>query len=309
MARVSVCVGTYLRPAELERLLTGLDGLAFCKVEAPQVEIVVVDNDPEQSARAVCEVMRDRVRWPVRYVWEERAGISHVRNRAVEAADPATEFIAYVDDDEVPEPAWLDELLAVQREHDADLVAGPVLPRFEEPAPAWILKGRFFDLPRYATGERIQHAGTGNVLIRAQLMREMDEPFDPRMALLGGEDTLFFLRLAAAGRRMVWADEAVIHEWIPASRTRAEWLVRRAFRKGNTWSLCERELHPSPATGLARVAKGLVRMGQGALLLPLGLVRGRHAVVEAARTAAVGAGNVVGVFGLRYQEYRTKVGP
>lgn len=306
--KVAVCAATYLRPQGLTRLLEALDRLTFPRMGAAQVEVVIVDNDPGGSARAVCDALRPGLRWPLRYAWEEQRGISFARNRAVREAAPDADFIAFVDDDEIPEPTWLDEMLAVQREHAADLVAGPVVPEFEETVPDWIVRGRFFDLPRYATGERIEHAGTGNVLIRAALLREMAEPFDTRMALSGGEDTIFFLRLAREGRTMVWADEALIRETVPPSRARAGWILQRAYRVGNTWSLCERELRPSPKVSALRVAKGLARIAQGVVLLPLAAVRGWHVAVQAGRYISVGAGNLAGIAGVQYQEYRTRAG-
>ena len=43
------------------------------------------------------------------------------------------QYIAFIDNDEAPSPAWLDELLAGLAEYDAGVVAGPVLPMFEAP--------------------------------------------------------------------------------------------------------------------------------------------------------------------------------
>ncbi|HEY7768427.1 glycosyltransferase, partial [Longimicrobium sp.] len=127
--KVAVCAVTYLRPRGLARLLEGLAALRFGGGRGPELEIVVVDNDPARSAEAVCDEWSDRLPWPLRYRHEERRGVSHARNAAVAAAREAgAEMMAFIDDDEVPQPGWLDELLRVQAQHDADVVAGPVLP-------------------------------------------------------------------------------------------------------------------------------------------------------------------------------------
>jgi succinoglycan biosynthesis protein ExoM len=123
--RVAVCIGTFRRPEGLRRLLQALDALRFERLPRPDLVIVVVDNDPAGSARAVCDSIAPTVRYTIRYEIEATPGISHVRNRAARLARDQADLVAYLDDDEVPEPRWLEELLVVQQAHAADVVAGP----------------------------------------------------------------------------------------------------------------------------------------------------------------------------------------
>jgi succinoglycan biosynthesis protein ExoM len=303
--KVSLCVCTYRRPIGLRRLLDAVARLRAERVE--RLEVVIVDNDPDGSARATVEGM-EGMPFILRYVHEPRRGISFARNRAVAEADADSGWIAFLDDDEEPEAGWLDELLRVQSMYAADVVAGPVPPRFETEAPRWVLRGRFHEAPRRATGTLLPYADTGNVLVRASLFRESPAPFAPSLALAGGEDTHFFLRVARAGHRIVWADDAVAWEWVPPSRLRLPWLLRRAFRRGNTWALLERELEPGLRIRARRILRGGGRIVRGAVLLPIALVRGRHAVVDALRGICFGAGSLAGVAGYRYDEYRTTHG-
>lgn len=304
--KVAVCVVTYLRPRGLARLLDGLERLRFERVEMPGVEVVVVDNDPAGSARAVCDAAAPGLRWPVRYAHETRRGVSQARNRAVEEARRGgAEWIAFIDDDEVPDERWLDELLRVREEYGADVVAGPVPPVFEEGAPAWVERGGFFAPRRFATGTRFEHPGAGNVLLRTAVLDGMEAPFDERFALTGGEDTHLFLRLARAGATMVWADEAIAYEWTPPTRTRARWILLRVYRAANTWSACERELDSAPRVLAGRVAKGVARIGFGLALLPVSWIFGRHMMVRSLWYVCFGAGNLTGLTGLRYDEYKT----
>jgi succinoglycan biosynthesis protein ExoM len=304
--KVSLCVCTYRRPVGLRRLLEAVARLRTERAES--LEIVVVDNDPDGSARATLDGMADGMPFILRYVHEPRRGISFARNRAVAASDAASEWIAFLDDDEEPEAGWLDALLAAQARFVADVVAGPVPPRYESDVPKWILRGRFHEAQRHATGTVLPYADTGNVLVRASLFRAFPAPFAAQLALAGGEDTHFFLRVARAGHRIVWADDAVAWEWVPPSRVRLPWLLRRAFRCGNTWALLERELDPSWRVLALRIARGAGRIVTGAVLLPLSLVRGRHAVVTILRRMCFGAGSLAGVMGYRYDEYRTTHG-
>ena len=49
--RVAICVATYRRPHGLLALLQSLDALVFDGI-APEVRVIVADNDEAESARA-----------------------------------------------------------------------------------------------------------------------------------------------------------------------------------------------------------------------------------------------------------------
>ena len=300
--RVAICIAAYRRPQGLTRLLEGI-GRQTLQPPVPEVRIFVVDNDPEGSAAGPCEVMGPLVPWPITYVEERAAGVSHARNCAVRHAREWADYIVFVDDDEVPTPGWLSQLVHAQRTFDADIVTGPVLSDFETPVPSWLPREPYFTRPRYPTGTRLGVARTGNVLIRAAVLPD-ERPFDDRFNLSGGEDTLLFLKLAEAGHTIVWADEAEVWESVPASRTTAGWILRRAFQVGNSWSRCELELRPSPFIRSMRLAKGLTRVLQGLLLLPSALVLGRRAGLKALLYMSTGAGNTTGALGVRFEHYR-----
>ncbi len=109
---LAVCALTYRRPEGLARLLDGLAGLAFSG-EPPELRIIIVDNDPDRSARAFCDERARSFPWPLEYRHEPTPGIAPARNAALEAARGA-DWIAFIDDDEVPEQAWLDSLIQAQ---------------------------------------------------------------------------------------------------------------------------------------------------------------------------------------------------
>jgi succinoglycan biosynthesis protein ExoM len=301
--RVAVCVITYNRPQGLRRLLEGLDRQTFAGA-APAVEIIVVDNDPGGSACVLLERDNPVRNWPLRCNVETRRGIPQARNAAISYLKSGVDFVAFVDDDEVPEPRWLDELLRVQREYDADAVAGPVLRHFDEPPPAWVLKGGFFEKRRYRTGQTVKYVDTANSLVCGDLFEGQDKPFDERLAFSGGEDTHFFLRAHRAGRRMVWADDAVVRELIPASRANAGWIFRRAYRLGNSLAFCEMDLDPSVSVLAARAAKALAWIIRGILLVFASSILGRHVFVKALQGVYRGVGMLAGLAGITHEEYR-----
>src|ERR1700752_2303873 len=79
--QVAICIGTFKRRDLLRKLLSGLSDLAFRKMPAPEISVVVVDNDSARSAEDV--VAAAQLPWAKKYVVEPRRGIACVRNRAV----------------------------------------------------------------------------------------------------------------------------------------------------------------------------------------------------------------------------------
>lgn len=302
--RVAVCVATFRRPVWLRRTLLSLHDLDMEGTDA-EVVVVVVDNDARGSAAEVVRELEARIKWPILYVVEPRPGITYARNAALRAAD-AVDLVAFLDDDEEATPRWLRELVFLHRSSGAPVVTGPVVPLFEEEPPSWITRGRFFERPRRPSGTLVEHAGTGNLLLRRTLLSELGEqPFDEAMALSGGEDTLLTMKLRRAGHAILWCDEAVVQEWVPSSRATASWLIRRAFRGGTAYALSESIVHRSGRLRVLRVVKGVARCIQGAGRVILGALTLRlDRIVAGAQTTALGVGMVMGVAGLRYEEYK-----
>jgi GT2 family glycosyltransferase len=268
------------------------------------VDVVVVDNDPEGSARAICESARQWLPFDLHYAIEKRRGIPQARNTALAVAIPFADFVVFTDDDVEPTPEWLAELLRVQALYRADVVAGPNPPRFLDEPAAWMVEGRFFEGQQRVTGTLVDTAATNNVLVRCEVFQQMDRLFDERFALNGCTDSEFFRRVARAGFRMVWAQDALAYECIPASRMTLRWLLQRAYRIAN--GLGSRELRCLEGlTGSWVFVNGLKCLARGVVhfALAVALRRGAVARVHALLKLVSGVGWLTGLFGLRYREY------
>ncbi|MGE3795673.1 MAG: glycosyltransferase family 2 protein [Dehalococcoidia bacterium] len=298
---IAVCALTCMRPVGLGRLLEGLAGILLGE-DPPEVRIVIVDNDPTGSARGLVDDAAGRLPFPVSYAVEPRRGIPFARNTALELAG-AVDAVVFIDDDEVPEPGWLAELIAVHTSSGAPIVTGPVLPVFEEPPPPWALHGNFFARPRFPTGARLHYARTSNVLIERSVYAGRPRPFPEGLANNGGDDTYFFHEAHLAGRAIVWADDAVVHEWVPPSRVSVRWLMRREFRRGNTLTLVMRALEDSRGRRVRRSLQGVGRVAEGLGLLARSVFAGRHVAVRGLQRIWFGAGLISGLTGYSYQEY------
>jgi succinoglycan biosynthesis protein ExoM len=300
--RVCVAIPTYRRPAALAALLHNV----ALQVVPPgtRAEVLVIDNDRQPTAGAVVAAARADFPFALDYVHQPEPGLCVVRNTALAHARDGYDFLAMIDDDEIPQVQWLSELLRVQRATGADVVIGPVPQEVPAAAPAWIRAGRFFELPAYADGAAIEQGYSGNCLLDVRSLERFGVVFDPSLNFAGGEDTLFFRELGARGAKMVFAAHAVAVEAVPAGRLRASYIVKLNYRRGNTRSICDRRLDPSTPVLARRAVKALGRLALGmTTLLPLAALRGRTGALIALCNMAQGLGGLAGLGGHVYHAY------
>jgi glycosyltransferase involved in cell wall biosynthesis len=247
----------------LERLLKGLATLDTGGLFT--YGIVIVDNDPQQSAKVAVMRFADGVQIGVKYVPEPRQSIARARNAAVANADG--DFIAFIDDDEFPTDEWLLILFKTCMERGVDGVLGPVKPHFDDPPPQWVIDGRFHDRDTYPTGLVIdwRKGRTGNVLLRKHVFARFEEPFRPEFR--AGEDQEFFHRAIEKGYVFIWCNEAVAYEVVPPIRWKRSFMMRKALLRG--------AIEPqTPGFGARDVAKSVIAVSAYAAALPFALVAG-----------------------------------
>jgi len=297
LPRVAVCIATYRRTELLADLLSALARLTFNKVRAPEIEIVVVDNDSSRTAEDVCKIKE--YPWSIRYFCEPVRGIARARNRAIAEVTDAN-FLAFVDDDELPSTRWLDELLWAQSEFQADVVSGPLLPAYTTAVPKWVRNGGFFRRPIFRSGEIVKLCSTNNVLVRSSVLSKVPG-FDELFNLTGGEDTHFFLRVRESGCRMVFSREAIVYEPITEKRANVPWLLRRGYQSGNSWALCERKMKLQNAA--TRGLKGIGHICRGLAHTLVSMWIGKSAIVRDLQELCAGAGMLAGALGHRFRPY------
>lgn len=289
-AHVAICVATFRRPDGLERLIASLDRLTFADI-APQITIVVVDNDAASDPSAPPPRSRHRI---VRHI-EPKKGLASIRNACLDHAPPEADFIAFLDDDEWVEPQWLDALLAIQRATGAEIIQGPVKPAYPIPPPNWMSEGGYHEVGPFDDGQRLQHGATGNVLIAREALVRTGARFASDYDASGGEDVDFFAFMLARGCRIVAAAEAAAHEAVPPERMTRAWVLRRRYRTGHTLGLIARR----QGGVVTRFAKALARLGYGAGQAFLGTLASASAANHGLANMAWGLGTLAALVGLK----------
>ena len=231
---IVICICAFKRPHLLSRLLYELGRQETESLF--EYSITIVDNDISRSSEDVVAEFRKASPIEITYHVEPEQSIALARNKAV--ANAKGDFIAFIDDDELPEEDWVLSLLKACKEHEVDGALGPVKPNFAVAPPEWALKAGIFDRPNsqdYPSGLVLHwsQTGTGNALIRRRVFDEVEGPFKGDFAS-GGEDVDFFRRAMAQGRVFVWCAEAVAYETIPVERTRISFQLKRALLRGKS---------------------------------------------------------------------------
>lgn len=305
-SRVVIAVLTYQRPGDLAEALPAL--VQQAETIDPPADVLVIDNDPAGSAEQTVTGFGSPL---LRYVHEPTPGIAAARNRALAESDH--DLLVFIDDDERPSPDWLVQLLDVYRSSRPAAVAGRVISEYSVEPDDFIVAGRFFERLRHPTGSSVPAAATNNLLLDLAQVRAHGLTFDERLGLSGGSDNLFTRELVARGGRILWCDEAFVVDVVPASRLTRTWVLRRAYRTGNTEARVSVDLAGGGArrtiARLRETARGIVRLAGGGARWTVGVLkRSLGDRARGLRTISRGRGMIAGAWGRIYSEYARPAG-
>ena len=275
---ITVCVCTHDRPGYLRDCLEGLRRQA---VGSDRFDILVVDSAstggvPAQIAHLVAEIPNARL------LRVDRPGISLARNAGAEAARDG--YIAYIDDDAIAAPDWVECIQAAIADSGPPpaLIGGRILPRWEAPLPAWWPPGL------RGTLSIIEFEGHGEY--RTAALPPGMEPYGANLvvhvptllaiggfgrnagrigqALLSDEEVQLAWRLQAAGFSARYDSRLVVQHQIQAARLCPRWLLSRLYWQGMSTVLTRRRLGDRSAVWreLPR------RLAVAAVLAPFGLL-------------------------------------
>ncbi|MFT3888298.1 MAG: glycosyltransferase [Arachnia sp.] len=316
-ASLDVAMATYHREDRLPELLPLLVAQGDAAMAAIgstfRFRVIVVDNDPQGSAREVVTGMGDP---RIHYVVETNPGVTNARNRALTEAHE-TDLLAFIDDDELPHEDWLAQLLLARERYGVDAVAGPVYPILESDPEPWVTASRCYAEPQRArlrTGEPIRRAGTGNMLLDLRTVRRLGVRFDQRFGMTGGEDSVFTQQLSDGGARMVWCAEAVADHRVPEERATRRYLLDRNYSLGNSGVRAEVFFAGSGKSRvLTQLKWGVTCLGsvvKGTLQTLWGRLRGSLATRAAGELrVAGGLGGLAGLVGAIVTPYGDAAAP
>jgi glycosyltransferase involved in cell wall biosynthesis len=220
-------------------LLSGaVDSLLAQDMAPNDIEIIVVDNSPDQDAAAQFGARYEGTR--VRYLLEPIAGLSNARNVGAETC--SARYVAYIDDDAVAAPDWARNLVVGFQKFKpgAGVAGGRIVPRWITPRPDW--------LPDELIGNLsiVDWGGTARAVGRTEWIAGCNIAFDRAtllnlggfsralgrvgegIALLSNEESALIEKFANIGRGAIYVPEATVEHLIEPARLSREWFRRRA---------------------------------------------------------------------------------
>lgn len=255
--------------------------------------LVVVDHSPQLLARI-------QERFPALKVVENahRPGLSGARNSAV--AHCSCDVVAFLDDDAVPTPTWLEALRQSYREENVIGAGGVVTPRWPEVAPdwmpaafLWVVGCSYEGLP--VTVAPIRNPIGANMSFRREVFARVGG-FSESLGRVGTlpvgcEETEFSIRVGTefAGHVIVHQPAAEVIHHIGDERTALRYFVHRCWSEGLSKAAVARLASSSAALSSERsyvtrtVLPGVVRQLAAA-------IRGERSALARAAALVLGTG-------------------
>jgi len=221
--RIDVCICAFARREGLRRCLQSL----VAQVDAPPFCVRIADNHAQPTVAAW--IAADVAVWPfeLQVLHAPHSNIAVARNALLQAS--VTEWIAFLDDDEIAEPDWLATLYAARGA--GDVVFGPVRALYPATAPGWLVRGDFLSKQPALRPHGYDTGPSANVMLRRACVGALR--FDESLGRTGGEDTLFFATLHDRGARLAFCERAVVCEPAEPARSRFRALLWRNFASGH----------------------------------------------------------------------------
>ena len=229
--RLTIQLCTYRRPHLLARVLEA----CFEQTVSPAAyEVVLVNDGSPDETGDVIERMRPLAPCRFTAVYKANGGLAKARNSGL--AHCAGERIAFIDDDVLPTPVFVEEHLRSDDRYGDVIVRGAVIntASFDRlPPPVWS--------PANYSGN---YFWTTNVSVRRTRLDRAGGRFDESFSEYGWEDIELGMRLRALGTRAVFNKYAVAFHHKPPPRGRSlEGMLRQVRAQARTAVQLERK-HP-----------------------------------------------------------------
>jgi glucosyl-dolichyl phosphate glucuronosyltransferase len=247
MSDISIIVPTRNRAGPL---LQALISIATVVDARDAVEIIVVDNGSIDSTAGVCrEIKRRFPKHNWRYFYDEMPGL--LTGRHLGARKARGDILAYLDDDVLLGPSWLEAVDDAFRGSEVMLAGGPTWPHYEVEPPSW-LAGMWIE---FEAGVRV--LGELSLVDLGPTRKETDPLYIPganfavRKAAFqacggfhpdclpkplqryqGNGETGLAFEMRARGLKALYHPGAAVKHVIPASRLTPESFEQKGFYQG-----------------------------------------------------------------------------
>lgn len=295
-----------MRNDGLEELLNSISLQKYKSIPKPEVTVCIADNDTYQkSAHKLVEKLKKKYRWRVKYIHEKRRGIPFARNASIKLADPKSDYIIFVDDDEIVPQDWLENLVLEINKYKTDIVTGHVKPIYGKSAPDWVKDNGFFNRPTYKDGSKPNAIATNNTIVRAEIFLKNGFLFDENYAYTGSTDTELFWRLKKNGYTAAWSNKCTVYERICKNRENFRWIAKRTIRGTSMYAYLSLKYSENwIITLFERAVKGIIYISIGLFRCGVAKITRKKDYYKEKALFWGGYGTIIGIMGYTIEEYR-----
>ncbi|BAY34802.1 family 2 glycosyl transferase [Nostoc carneum NIES-2107] len=235
---ISAIICTFNRASYLRK---ALQSLVEQTLDIAKYEILVVDNHSTDDTKSVVTEEFSHIS-NLCYFYEPVLGLSQARNTGWQNAKG--KYVAYLDDDAIASPHWLEKILQVFETVNPQpgAVGGKVEPIWEAERPNWLtddflLYLSVLDLSEYPRPLKDEEILVGaNISFPRRLLEKL-HGFNPMLGrtgnkLLSCEETSLFQEIDNMGYQRFYHPEISVKHHIHSNRIDSSWFRRRFFWQG-----------------------------------------------------------------------------
>ena len=239
--KITVILCTYNRSQNLEKALSSVSA---SKVPGSVIwEVLVVDNNSSDRTREVIEDFCCRYPGRFRYIFEPKQGKSHALNIGIREA--RGDILAFMDDDVIVEPSWLQNLTAPLHNGRWAGSGGRILPHWTCSAPNWLPSTGWYvagPLALFDQGDEFGQLTEAPFGTNMAFQRDMFNKYGGFRTDLGpcpgseirNEDTEFGRRLLTAEEKLCYEPSAVVYHLVPENRVQKKYYLTWWFDKARS---------------------------------------------------------------------------
>ena len=203
------------------------------------IEIVLVSDGNESVAEQMRDDFDDRANIRV-HNNDENRGISYSRTKGAELA--SGDLVAFLDDDAIATPEWIETLVETYESTDAYVVGGRLSPQWVTREPSFLPEEFYWLIGCTEKGfadhlEEVRNTYGSNIAFNREVFLDVGG-YDEETGRKGdshvqAHEAPACIRIREQyGHGVVYNDEAVVFHKIFEYRTDFRWLVGRAFWQG-----------------------------------------------------------------------------
>ncbi len=245
---ISAIICTRNRQHLLEKAVESLIGQTLDK---NLYEILVVDNNStDNTGKAVKKLSKNQPN--LIYVFEPELGIAAARNKGWPMAKG--KYIAWLDDDAVASPNWLEMIVKRFDGLDETIgdLGGKIDPIWEVPPPPWLTPGMkrsltildWSDTPHVL--KENEWLAAANIAHRKSVIQRL-QGFNPRLGrkgdvLLCSLENYIAMQMKKMGLKSYYDPAVHVRHFIPKERLQKEWFYKRSFWQGVSEAIIKTDL-------------------------------------------------------------------